>query len=115
MKNFEIIAFSIDLARQKERVEFVKNQMKFCRANGYNTVLFAAYGEGAQYPVYAEHFDGKNWHAPVAAKAACGMVKDEQNVLQNNASFCVLGTDDGRAHLDDMSLGKQRNAIRIVF
>lgn len=39
MKNLEIIAFSIDLARQKERVEFVKNQMKFCRANGYNTVL----------------------------------------------------------------------------
>lgn len=78
-------------------------------------VLFVAYGEGAQYPVYAEHFDGKNWHAPVAAKAACGMVKDEQNILQNNASFCVLGTDDGRAHLDDMSLGKQRNAIRIVF
>ncbi len=78
-------------------------------------VLFAAYGEGAQYPVYAEHFDGKNWRAPVAAKAACGMVKDEQNILQNNASFCVLGTDDGRAHLDDMSLGKQRNAIRIVF
>lgn len=78
-------------------------------------VLFVAYGEGAQYPVYAEHFDGKNWHAPVAAKAACGMVKDEQNILQNNASFCVLGTDDGRAHLDDMSLGKQRNVIRIVF
>lgn len=78
-------------------------------------VLFVAYGEGAQYPVYAELFDGKNWHAPVAAKAACGMVKDEQNILQNNASFCVLGTDDGRAHLDDMSLGKQRNAIRIVF
>ncbi len=78
-------------------------------------VLFVAYGEGAQYPVYSEHFDGKNWHAPVAAKAACGMVKDEQNVLQNNASFCVLGTDDGRAHLDDMSLGKQRNAIRIAF
>lgn len=78
-------------------------------------VLFVAYGEGAQYPVYAEHFDGKNWHAPVAAKAACGMVKDEQNILQNNASFCVLGTDDGRAHLDDMSLGKQRNAIRIIF
>ena len=78
-------------------------------------VLFVAYGEGAQYPVYAEHFDGKNWHAPVEAKAACGMVKDEQNILQNNASFCVLGTDDGRAHLDDMSLGKQRNAIRIVF
>lgn len=78
-------------------------------------VLFVAYGEGAQYPVYAEYFDGKNWHAPVAAKAACGMVKDEQNILQNNASFCVLGTDDGRAHLDDMSLGKQRNAIRIVF
>lgn len=78
-------------------------------------VLFVAYGEGAQYPVYAELFDGKNWHAPVAAKAARGMVKDEQNILQNNASFCVLGTDDGRAHLDDMSLGKQRNAIRIVF
>lgn len=78
-------------------------------------VLFVAYGEGAQYPAYAEHFDGKNWHAPVAAKAACGMVKDEQNILQKNASFCVLGTDDGRAHLDDMSLGKQRNAIRIVF
>ena len=78
-------------------------------------VLFVAYGEGAQYPVYAEHFDGKNRHAPVAAKATCGMVKDEQNILQNNASFCVLGTDDGRAHLDDMSLGKQRNAIRIVF
>ena len=39
MKNLEIIAFSIDLARQKERVDFVKNQMKFCRANGYNTIL----------------------------------------------------------------------------
>ena len=39
MKNFEIIAFSIDLARQKEQVDFVKNQMKFCRANGYNTIL----------------------------------------------------------------------------
>lgn len=78
-------------------------------------VLFAAYGEGAQYPVYAEHFDGNSWHAPVAAKATCGMVKDEQNILQNNAGFCVLGTDDGRAHLGDMSLGKQRNAIRIVF
>lgn len=78
-------------------------------------VLFAAYGEGAQYPVYAEHFDGKSWHAPVAAKAASGVVKDEQNILQNNANFCVLGTDDGRAHLGDMSLGKQRNAIRIVF
>ncbi len=39
MKNFEIIAFSIDLARQKERVDFVKNQMNFCRAKGYNTIL----------------------------------------------------------------------------
>lgn len=78
-------------------------------------VLFVAYGEGAQYPVYAEHFDGKNWHAPVAAKAACGMVKDEQNILQNNLLFTTLGTDDGRKHLDEMELCKQRNAIRIVF
>lgn len=93
--------------------EYVLRFATDCRPIEY--VLFSAYGEGAQYPVYVEHFDGKNWHAPVAAKAACGMVKDEQNILQNNASFCVLGTDDGRAHLDDMSLGKQRNAIRIVF
>lgn len=78
-------------------------------------VLFAAYGEGAQYPVYAEHFDGNFWHAPVAAKIACGIVKNEQNILHNNASFVVLGIDDGRAHLDDMSLCKQRNAIEIVF
>ena len=78
-------------------------------------VLFAAYGEGAQYPVYVEHFDGNIWHAPVSAKAVCGVVQDEQNILQNNASFVVLGIDDGRAHLDDMWLCKQRNAIKIVF
>lgn len=78
-------------------------------------VLFAAYGEGAQYPVYVEHFDGNSWHAPVAAKAECGVVKDEQNILQNSISFAVLGIDDGRAHMDDMSLCKQRNAIKIVF
>ena len=29
----------MDLARQKERVDFVREQMDFCRANGYNTIL----------------------------------------------------------------------------
>ena len=78
-------------------------------------VLFVAYGEGAQYPVYAEYFDGNAWRVPVAAKVECGTVRDEENVLQNDTSFVTLGTDNGREHLDDMSLGKQRNAIKIVF
>ena len=77
-------------------------------------VLFAAYGEGAQYPVYAEYFDG-TWHDPQMVEAVCGTVKDEQNILQNNLLFATLGTDDGRKHLDDMELCKQRNAVKIVF
>ena len=78
-------------------------------------VLFVAYGEGAQYPVYAEYFDGNAWRVPVAAKVECGTVRDEENVLQNNILFATLGTDDGRKHLDDMELCKQRNAVKIVF
>ncbi len=77
-------------------------------------VLFSAYGEGAQYPVYAEYFDG-TWLNPQMVEAVCGTVKDEQNILQNNLLFATLGTDDGRKHLDDMELCKQRNAVKIVF
>ena len=29
----------MDLARQKEQPDFVRGQMDFCRANGYNTIL----------------------------------------------------------------------------
>jgi len=35
----EIIAFSLDLARQKERPEFIREQMDFLRRCGYNTLL----------------------------------------------------------------------------
>lgn len=35
----EIIAFSLDLARQKERPEFIRKQMDFLRRCGYNTIL----------------------------------------------------------------------------
>ena len=76
--------------------------------------MFAAYGEGAHYSVYAEYFDG-TWHDPQMVEAVCGTVKDKQNILQNNLLFATLGTDDGRKHLDDMELCKQRNAVKIVF
>jgi len=92
--------------------EYVLRFATDCRPIEY--VLFAAYGEGAHYPVYAEYFDG-TWHDPQMVEAVCGMVKDEQNILQNNLLFATLGTDDGRKHLDDMELCKQRNAVKIVF
>lgn len=92
--------------------EYVLRFATDCRPIEY--VLFSAYGEGAQYPVYAEYFDG-TWHDPQMVEAVCGTVKDEQNILQNNLLFATLGTDDGRKHLDDMELCKQRNAVKIVF
>lgn len=55
MKNLQIIAFSIDLARQKETVQFVKNQMKFCRNNGYNTIFL--YLEAAVRASVTSFFD----------------------------------------------------------
>ena len=58
MKNFEIIAFSIDLARQKERVDFVKNQMAFCKDNGYNTILL--YLEAVVRTSVTEFFDNED-------------------------------------------------------
>lgn len=92
--------------------EYVLRFATDCRPIEY--VLFSAYGEGAQYPVYAEYFDG-TWHDPQTVQAVCGTVKDEQNILQNNLLFTTLGTDDGRKHLDEMELCKQRNAVKIVF
>ena len=35
----ELICLQIDLARQKERVDFVKSYMDFAVENGYNSVL----------------------------------------------------------------------------
>jgi hypothetical protein len=35
----ELICLQIDLARQKERVDFVKSYMDFAVQNGYNSVL----------------------------------------------------------------------------
>lgn len=79
------------------------------------SMTFAAFGEGAQFPVYATHFDGETWFPPQTAEAVGGKVKDTEHLLRDDTAFATLGCDNGRTHLDDMTLAKIRNAVRIGF
>ena len=51
----ELICLQIDLARQKERVDYVKSYMDFAVENGYNSVLL--YLENVVRTPSTEYFD----------------------------------------------------------
>lgn len=38
-RNYQLISLQIDLARQKESVEYIKNYIDFAKANGYNSLF----------------------------------------------------------------------------
>ena len=51
----QLICLQLDLARQKENIEYVKSYMKFAKENGYNAVLL--YLENAVRTSKTEYFD----------------------------------------------------------
>lgn len=79
------------------------------------SIVFCGLGEGAQYLVYAEYFDGKTWSEPKSVNYVSGIVKDEENLLKKDTRFATLGTDDGLAHMNDIFLSKTPNAVKIIF
>ncbi len=76
-------------------------------------VVFSAFGEGEQFPVYVKHFDGEEESLPVGAEVISGNVEKESNVLRGNSSFAIMGVGDGLAHLNDLSLSKQKHTVKI--
>ena len=57
----ELICLQIDLARQKERVDFVKSYMDFAVQNGYNSVLL--YLENVVRTPSTEYFDKEDTYS----------------------------------------------------
>ena len=57
----ELICLQIDLARQKERIDYVKSYMDFAVQNGYNSVLL--YLENVVRAPSAEYFDKEDTYS----------------------------------------------------
>ena len=77
--------------------------------------VFNSYGEGDIFPVHFAYFNGKTKVDAVRAEKVCGRVVNEQNVLSFDVSFAETGCGNGEEHLNDMSLARVRNGIKVFF
>lgn len=92
--------YTIKLATKAKQIEYI---------------TFAVYGEGALYPLNFRYVvNGKKYVAATVERIS-GAVANEENVLYNDTRFATLGCDSCTEHFNDMSLGRERHAIKITF
>lgn len=78
-------------------------------------VVFNAYGEGEQYPVHFAYLYGDKVRDGVAVEKLCGRAEDIENVLTFGVDFARTGIASGEEHLNDMSLSREKNEIKVYF
>ncbi len=78
-------------------------------------IIFAVYGEGALYPLNFRYVVNGKKYVAAAVEKICGSVEHEENVLYNDTRFALLGKDSCTEHFNDMSLSRERHAIKVTL
>lgn len=77
--------------------------------------LFTLYGEGAVFPQNFRYtYGGKKYIASSVTKVE-GLAKDLKHILSNDTLCAKMGTDDGMAHFNDLTVSQTRHTIKVKF
>ena len=78
-------------------------------------LIFSVYGEGALYPTHFRYeLNGQKFVA-VSVKKVCGLVVNEEKLLRDDTRFAEMGYDDGVAHMENLSLHREKHTVEIKF
>lgn len=78
-------------------------------------VVLESYGEDSLFVSNVRYLAGGEKYSVKTSRALCGKVVNEQNIIACNTTFAELGCSDCVAHLADVSLAKQPNAVELTF
>ena len=78
-------------------------------------VRFSAYGAGALYVSHMRTVLHKKKRVAATVTPIEGLVRDEQNILYDDARFASLGSNDSVAHFNSIAMGKERHTVDITF
>ena len=78
-------------------------------------VLFSGYGAGALYVSHMRTVLHKKKRVAATVTPIEGLVRDEQNILYDEARFASLGSNDGVAHFNSIAMGKEHHTVKVTF
>ena len=78
-------------------------------------VLFSGYGAGALYVSHMRTVLHKKKRVAATVTPVEGLVRDEQNILYDDARFASLGSNDSVAHFNSIAMGNERHTVKITF
>ena len=78
-------------------------------------VVFNAYGEGEQFPVHFSYLKDGKVRDGVKVEVLGGRVEDAENVLSFGVDCARMGYGNGEEHLNDISLSRRKNEIKVYF
>ncbi len=101
--------------RTNAKVDCV-NTIRFAMENkAVDYAVFTLHGEGASYPVNFRYtYGGKKYIVSSVTKLA-GETKNLKNILSNDTRAAQLGTDDGMAHFNDLTVSRTEHKIKLKF
>ena len=79
------------------------------------SLRYVHYGEAEVYPMHFRHTANGEKQVASSVKTVQGKVENAEHVLYNDARFATLGYADGKAHFNDLQLGKAQHEIWIEF
>ncbi len=78
-------------------------------------VVLESFGEDSIFVSNVRILVGGIKYSVCNAEKTSGKVKDEENITKCDITFAELGNSDILAHLDDISLGKMPNGVKLTF
>ena len=78
-------------------------------------VVLESFGEDSIFVSNVRLLVGGIKYSVCNAEKTCGKVMNEQNITKCDTTFAELGESSGIAHLDDVSLAKKPNGVRLTF
>ena len=78
-------------------------------------VVLETFGEDSIFVSNVRLLAGGIKYSVCKAEKTSGKVVNEQNITKCDTTFAELGNNDILAHLDDVSLGKMPNGVKLTF
>lgn len=78
-------------------------------------VILESFGEDSVFVSNVRLLVGGIKYSVCNAEKTCGKVINEQNFTKCDTTFVELGESSGLAHLDDVSLAKKPNGVKLMF
>ena len=78
-------------------------------------VVLETFGEDSIFVSNVRILVGGIKYSVCRVEKTCGKVVNEQNIAACDTTFAELGSSDILAHLDDISLGKKPNGVKLTF